>query len=266
MNAPAPQGIDGLSVEQLRAAVQAAQQRQLHLERELAVARGGLEDFTYTVSHDLRARLRHVTAYLGLLREELGPTLPAEAGGYLETANQAAVVMGRQIEGLMALSQLDRAALQEELIDPAVLIDEMRAAMAAHSAGRQIEWQIAADFPQLRGDAVMLRQLLGHLLSNAVKFTRPRAVAQIELGWHHPREAAYCTLFVRDNGVGFNPRQQERLFRVFQRLHSEAEFEGLGLGLALARRIVERHGGAIDAEGEPDAGCRISLTLPLAQT
>jgi light-regulated signal transduction histidine kinase (bacteriophytochrome) len=265
MNAPASQGSDGLSVEQLRAELQAAQRARQQLERQLAAARTGLEDFSYSVSHDLRAKLRHITAYLGLLREEFGGALPADAAGYLDTASQAAQGLSRQIDALMSLSKLDRSPLEAAVLDPNELITQLHAALAEQTADRQIQWQVARDFPALRVDALMLRQLLEHLLSNALKFTRPRAVAQIELGWQAASEGGSCTLFVRDNGVGFNPRQQERLFRVFQRLHSEAEFEGLGLGLALARRIVERHGGGIRAEGAPDAGCCISFSLPLAQ-
>ena len=264
-NAPLSQGVDGLSVEQLRAELQAAQLARQLLEQQLAAARTGLEDFSYTVSHDLRAKLRHVNAYLGLLREEFGGMLPDDAAGYLDTASQAAQGLGRQIDALMTLSRLDRSPLEATVFDPNELIAQTHAALAEQVAGRQIQWRVARDFPTLRVDALMLRQLIEQLLSNALKFTRPRTVAQIELGWQGSSEGGDCTLFVRDNGVGFNPRQQERLFKVFQRLHSEAEFEGLGLGLALARRIVERHGGSIRAEAEPDAGCRISFTLPRAQ-
>lgn len=242
----------------LRAELQLTQQ-------QLAAARAGLEDFAYTVSHDLRANLRHINAYIGLVREELGDRLDASAAGYMDTVSDAAQLMGRQIDGLMALSQLDRATLQETTLDLKALIEEVRASLAAQTAGRQIEWQVADDFPAVRADAALVRQVLGHLLGNAIKFTRPRSVAQVQIGWEGQPDAKDCTLFVRDNGVGFNPRMVDKLFRVFQRLHSASDFEGLGMGLALTRKIVALHGGTVQAEGAPDAGCRISFTLPRAQ-
>lgn len=242
------------------------EQELARLRSELQAARDALGDFAYVVSHDLRANLRHITAYAGLVREEFedgGDTLPAEALSYLETVTNAARLMGRQIDGLMAWSQLDRIELDPVPLDLSVLVAEAREALAPEAAGRQIDWRVAADVPPLRGDAALVRQLLGHLLSNALKFTRPRARADIEIGWQ-PAEAGRCALYLRDNGVGFNPRLQDKLFHVFQRLHSASEFEGLGLGLALARKIVERHGGRIEAEGTLDAGCCIRFTLPLA--
>lgn len=234
------------------------------LRAELQAARDALGDFAYVVSHDLRANLRHISAYAGLVREELGAAPPAEALTYLDTVTSAAKLMGRQIDGLMAWSRLDRAEMDNATLDVRGLLEEARQALADEAAGRQIDWQVAADLPPLRGDAALVRQLLGHLLSNALKFTRPRAPAVIHIGWQPPANEGLCTLFVRDNGVGFNPQQQDKLFHVFQRLHSASEFEGLGLGLALARKIVERHGGSIRAEGKPDAGCCIRFTLPLA--
>ncbi|PHM19841.1 MAG: two-component sensor histidine kinase [Curvibacter sp. PD_MW3] len=234
------------------------------LRAELQAARDALGDFAYVVSHDLRANLRHISAYAGLVREELGDSTPADVVSYLDTVTNAAKLMGRQIDGLMAWSQLDRAELDATTLDVQALVVEARHVLAAEAAGRQIDWQVAADLPRLRGDAVLLRQLFAHLLSNALKFTRPRAPAVISIGWQPADEDGLCLLFVRDNGVGFNPQQQGKLFHVFQRLHSASEFEGQGLGLALARKIVERHGGSIRAEGAPDAGCCIRFTLPLA--
>lgn len=234
-------------------------------QRQLEAARAGLEDFSYTVSHDLRANLRHINAYVGLVREELGERLDASVAGYMDTVSSAAKLMGRQMDGLMALSQLDRATLQETTLDLKALIEEVRASPAAQTSGRPIEWQVADDFPAVRGDAALVRQAWSHLLANAIKFSRPRSVAQVQMGWECQPGTKDCTLFVRDNGVGFNPRMADKLFRVFQRLHSASEFDGLGMGLALTRKIVALHGGTVRAEGAPDAGCRISFTLPLAQ-
>ena len=254
MREPAPPPEPELA--RLRAELEASQ-------RQLAVAKAGLADYAYTVSHDLRASLRHITAYVGLLREELGAAPGAELASYLDIVTKASQLMGRQIDGLTRWSQLDRVELLPAAQDLNQLIAQARQALGAEAVGRQIEWQVATDFPRVRGDATLLRELLSHLLSNALKFTRTRPQAVIEVGWQQPAEEG-CLVFVRDNGVGFNRRPQDKLFQVFQRLHSSTEFEGLGLGLALARKIVVLHGGSIRVEGAPDAGCRISFSLPLA--
>lgn len=231
------------------------------LRAELDAARAALGDFAYVVSHDLRAQLRHITAYSGLLREELEGRLSGDAAQLLDTVTHAAQLMGRQIDGLKEWAQLDRVELQPMTIDTAVLLAEVQQALAEQARGRQVQWQVAAELPSLRGDGALLRQLFAHLLSNALKFTRPRETAVIEIG----AEAAppgFVALQVRDNGVGYNPAQQAKLIHVFQRLHSASQFEGLGLGLALSRKIVERHGGSIAMEGAMDAGCCVTVTLP----
>lgn len=231
------------------------------LRAELDAARAALGDFAYVVSHDLRAQLRHITAYSDLLREELEGRLSGDAAQFLDTVTHAARLMGRQIDGLKEWAQLDRVELQPMAIDTGALLAEVQQALAEQARGRQVQWQVAAELPSLRGDGALLRQLFTHLLSNALKFTRPRETAVIEIG----AEAAppgFVALQVRDNGVGYNPAQQAKLFHVFQRLHSASQFEGLGLGLALSRKIVERHGGSIVMEGAVDAGCRVTVTLP----
>jgi light-regulated signal transduction histidine kinase (bacteriophytochrome) len=231
------------------------------LRADLRAARAALGDFAYVISHDLRAQLRHINAYGGLLREELEGKLSGDAAQFFDTLSHAAQLMGRQIDGLMAWSMLDRVELTPMTVDAAALLAEVRQALAEQAQGRKVQWQIAADLPRLRGDGALLRQLFTHLLSNALKFTRPRETAVIEVGGQAAPDGQVA-FYVRDNGVGYNPAQQDKLFHVFQRLHSAGQFEGLGLGLALARKIVERHGGSIRAEGAPDAGCRVSLTLP----
>jgi len=233
------------------------------LQAELQAARAALGDFAYVVSHDLRAQLRHINAYSGLLREELQGRLSGDAAHFLDTVSNAAQLMGRQIDGLMAWSLLDRVALQPMVVDAATLVSEARQALAKEALGRNIQWQVSATLPRLNGDAALLRQLFSHLLSNALKFTRTRETAVIEIGAETAPDGM-AALYVRDNGVGYNPAQQAKLFHVFQRLHSAGQFEGLGLGLALSRKIVERHGGSICIEGAPDAGCRVGFTLPRA--
>ena len=233
------------------------------LRAELQAARAALGDFAYVVSHDLRAQLRHINAYSDLLREELEGQLYGDGALFLDTITHAAQLMGRQIDGLMAWSHLDRAELQPLAVDAAALLAEVRQALAAEAPGRRVQWQVSADLPRFQGDGALLRQLFTHLLSNALKFTRPRETAVIEIGAETAPDGQ-AALYVRDNGVGYNPAQQARLFHVFQRLHSASQFEGLGLGLALARKIVERHGGSIRIEGAPDAGCRVTFSLPRA--
>lgn len=233
------------------------------LQRELGQARAELEDFTYSVSHDLRASLRHVTAYVQIIQEDLDDQVGAAMTSHLDTVSQAARQMGRQIDGLMELSRLTRADLQLTTVDAGQLVRDVVEALAPASEARTIAWQVAPDFPALRCDGVLVRQALTYLLSNAMKFTASRAVAEIKVQWQM-QDHNRCELTVSDNGVGFNPQYGKKLFHAFQRLHGAREFEGLGMGLALTRRIVERHGGAVSADGAPDAGCSIRFTLPLA--
>jgi len=233
------------------------------LRRELEAARDALGEFAYVVTHDLRAPLRHILAYSDLLREELGPRLQGEAAQFLETIGGAARLLARQIDGLKAWAQLGRVQLQPTVVDAAALLAELRQQLQPQASGRAVQWDIATDLPALRGDAALLRELFAQLLDNALKFTAPRALAQIAVRALPAAAADMVTIEVRDNGVGYNPAQQERLFRVFQRLHGSA-FQGLGLGLAMAQRIAQRHGGAIAIEGAPDAGCRVCVTLPRA--
>lgn len=233
------------------------------LEQQLAQAGQALEDFTHSVSHDLRASLRHVTSYLKIVREDLGDGLEPTTAGHLETAVQAAMQMGRLMDGLMVLSRAGQVEMHSSDVDLAQLLTGLRDQVAPETP-RQVEWQIAPDLPVVHADLALLGQALTHLLSNALKFTRACAVARIDIGWER-LESGHCELWIRDNGVGFDPRLQDRLFRVFQRLHSPKQYEGIGVGLAFARRVVERHGGSIRARGDLSPGCQITLTLPLAR-
>ncbi|MDO9198893.1 ATP-binding protein [Rhodoferax sp.] len=242
--------------------VAALQQENERLQRELSQARSELEDFTYSVSHDLRASLRHVNAYVQIIREDLGDQGDAATVTHLDTVSHAARQMGRQIDGLMELSRLTQANLEPTTVDAGELVRDVCAALAPALAGRSVEWQVAPDFPALACDAALIRQALTHLLSNALKFTGPRPLAEIKVTWQ-AHASGQCAITVTDNGVGFNAQYKDKLFHAFQRLHSAREFEGIGMGLALTRKIVERHGGVVWASGAPDAGCSISFTLPL---
>jgi two-component system OmpR family sensor kinase len=261
-----PPRLDAVQAE-LRVALAANAQ----LATQIAAAQAELEDFTFSISHDLRASLRHITAYAGLIREDLGDQLPAGVASHLDTVTHAAQHMGRMIDSLTELSRLGSAELHVDPADMGCLINDVRAELAGESAARQSVWQVADDFPLVRGDAALIRQLWRHVLSNALKFTRPRASAQVQVGWQwqpgpqpESHEAPRAQFFVQDNGVGFNAHFSHKMFHAFQRLHSARDFEGLGMGLALSRKIVARHGGAIEVQGDLDAGCRISFTLPLA--
>lgn len=233
------------------------------LQRQLAQARQALEDFTYSVSHDLRAPLRHVVSYLKILREDLPQPVDPAILSHLQTASDAAAQMARQMDGLLELSRLARQEMHFGAIDLQPLLAEIRRNLEPQAEGRPVHWQVAADLPRLQGDLALLGRLLQLLLDNALKFTRGRDPAVVRIGWRAVRPG-WCELQIEDNGAGFDPRFTERLFKAFQRLHSSRQFEGLGMGLALARAVVERHGGRIRAEGRPDAGCTVSLELPLA--
>ena len=233
------------------------------LQLQLAQAAQAVEDYTYSVSHDLRASLRHVSSYLSIVREDLGHGVDPAIVAHLDTAGEAAAHMAHLMDGLLELSRVGCAELQYSDVDLGLLISDLRHQMELDTAVRRIEWSVASDIALVRGDLALLGQMLACLLDNALKFTRQCAVARIEVGWSR-RHGGALELRIRDNGVGFDPRFQDRLFRVFQRLHNPREFDGLGVGLALARRVVERHGGTIWADGDMRPGCQVSLTLPIA--
>lgn len=247
----------------MSAELAAARQRIDALQGELARARAALEDFTYSVAHDLRAPLRHVSSYLKIIREDLGDNLQPETAGHLQTASDAAALIGRQIDALLLLSRLGRIELEWSQVDVGRLVSEVREQLAPGLAGRRVAWRVAPDLPVLPGDMALLGQMLGHLLGNACKFTAGCESALIEVDWRRVDDR-FGELVISDNGAGFDPRFQDRLFTVFQRLHSNKQFDGLGIGLAFARLVAERHGGTIQAEGALSGGCRIRLRLPLA--
>ena len=233
------------------------------LQRELLQARAELEEFTQSVSHDLRASLRHVTSYVQIVAEELGDGLKPDVAAHLKTVTQAARQMGRQIDGLTELSRLTGVLMQWTEVDLGALVRDVQRVTVPEPPGRVIEWQMAPDVPALRGDVLMLRQVLTHLFSNALKFSAAQAVTQIRLKWRMTDDGL-CAVTVTDNGVGFNPDYAGKLFHAFARLHSPREFEGLGMGLALTRKIIERHGGTVWATAALKAGCSVSFTLPMA--
>lgn len=249
--------------EEVSPALRAARDEVQALHQELALLRQRMEDFTYSVSHDLRAPLRHVSAYLKIIREDLPQPVEPAILSHLQTAGDAAALMGRQIDGLLELSRMGRVDMQWADVDLQRLVAEVQDKLAPEIGERVIDWQLATDLPHLHGDITLLGRLLQCLLSNAVKFTRATATARIRIGWQ-PVRPGWCELHIEDNGAGFDPRFADRLFKVFQRLHGGRQFDGLGVGLAMVRLVTERHGGTVRAEGAPHAGCRVSLLLPMA--
>ena len=227
------------------------------LQRELQAARDELQAFTYTVSHDLRAPLRHINAFAKIIEEDW-PTLPSEVAGHLITIRQSAQLLSRQLDGLTALSRLVQLPLQLALVDVAASVADAVTSLKPTAVPRPIDWQIAPELPRLWADAAMLRQVLGCVLDNAVKFTRAKDPALIHVSGEGLRDGGGI-LTIADHGVGFKPEQASQLFKVFARLHPVREFDGLGLGLVTSRKLMARMGGDIEITAEPEHGCKVTL-------
>jgi PAS domain S-box-containing protein len=228
---------------------------------ELAASNKQLQGFTYSVSHDLRAPLRHIDGFMELLQKKTGADLDEEGRHYMDAISGASRKMSRLIDGLLSFSQMGHHALTPQKMDLHNLVQGAIQELAPDTAGRRIDWRIG-DLPAVNGDATLLRMVLVNLIANAVKFTRPRDVARIEIGSLSATDGDETVIYVRDNGVGFDMAYADKLFGVFQRLHRPDEFEGTGIGLANVRRIVTRHGGRTWAEGVPDQGAAFFFSLP----
>ena len=228
---------------------------------EIAAAHRELETFSYSVSHDLQAPLRHIVGFLALLLNRYQALLPEDGQRWLTLVSESATQMGHLIQDLLTFSRLSRQPLTRLPVDLAAVAREMLAILVPAFPGREISIDIA-DLPPALGDAPLLRHVLGNLLGNALKFTATRAQAVITLGsLVQEGETVY---YVRDNGVGFDMQYAGKLFGVFQRLHSGTEYEGTGVGLAICQRIILRHGGRIWAEAAVDAGATFFFTLGAA--
>jgi PAS domain S-box-containing protein len=222
-----------------------------------------LEAFSYSVSHDLRAPLRHVDGFARILKDEYSPQIPQEAIRYLDRILDGATQMGQLIDDLLNLAQIGRKELKRKKLQMGSLVKEVMAELPAEAQERSIEWRIEP-LPEMNCDPGLVKLVFVNLLANAVKFTRKQAAAVIEVGTRITD--GQRAIFVRDNGVGFDPRYADKLFGVFQRLHRQEDFEGTGIGLVTVQRIVRRHGGEIWAESQVDAGTTFFFTLgPLAQ-
>ena len=230
--------------------------------RELETSNSELELFAYSVSHDLRAPLRHVVGFSELLQKQAASSLDEKSRRFLQTILESAKRMGNLIDDLLAFSRIGRAETKKTLVSLDQLIKDAVAEIGQDTGARIIDWKIEP-LPVCYGDRSMLKLVMVNLVSNAVKFTNMRARAVIEIGCLDRENEV--EVFVRDNGAGFDMQYVDKLFGVFQRLHLPEQFEGTGIGLATVRRIIHRHGGEVRAEGNVDQGATFYFSLPKAQ-
>ena len=227
---------------------------------ELEAMNKELEAFAYSVSHDLRAPLRHMVGYTELLQKNASSILDEKSHRYMMMILESAKRMGNLIDDLLAFSRIGRAETQMTLVSLEQLVKEALSEVRQETDGRNIVWSIGA-LPNVYGDRSMLRLALVNLIANAIKFTRTRPQAEIEIGCTDGKEDE-VVVFIRDNGVGFEMKYVNKLFGVFQRLHRAEEFEGTGIGLATVQRIIHRHGGRVWAEGVVDRGATFYFSVP----
>jgi PAS domain S-box-containing protein len=228
---------------------------------ELAVANRELEAFTYSVSHDLRAPLRHMGGFARILTEDCGPSLSQEGQRYLLRIIDGTQRMGLLVDELLKLARLGRHALVLQPTDLNSIVEDIVILLEPEAAGRTVQWKIDA-LPNAPCDAVLIKQVFQNLIGNALKFTRTRETAVIEIGCR--LEESKYVVFVRDNGVGFDMKYSDKLFGVFQRLHRAEEFEGTGIGLVTVQRIIHKHGGQVWAEAELNKGATFCFSLEVA--
>lgn len=230
------------------------------VNQQLRAAQQELEAFSYSVSHDLRAPLRHVVGFVDLLKKHSSDSLDGTAHRYLDTVSRAAKRMGTLIDDLLSFSRMGRKELTASIVNLNTIISQIIEDLKEETAGRPIEWKIL-EFPAVRGDSAMLQQVFSNLLENAVKFTRMTQKAVIMVDCDVTEKEMVVS--VSDNGAGFDMQYADKLFGVFQRLHHADQFEGTGIGLANVRRIIHRHGGRTWAEGKPNEGATFYFTIPI---
>jgi PAS domain S-box-containing protein len=248
--------------EQMETWHEALKKRVAERTEELEASNEELEAFSYSVSHDLRAPLRHINSFIAMLEEELGASVTSEAKNLLQLVAQSAMQMAHLVDDLLNFSRMGRQEMRRVTVRLGVLVQEAQQHFQTELAERDVEWVIG-DCPEVMGDPASLRQVFINLLSNALKYTRSRPRPRIEVGCKETPTEIIC--YVRDNGVGFDMQYAEKLFGVFERLHSSNQFEGTGIGLAIVRRIIQRHGGRTWAEAEVDRGATFYLSLPKEQ-
>jgi len=227
---------------------------------QLEAANQELESFCYSVSHDLRAPLRHIDGFTNLILQS-ETALTEKGRHHLDLVSAAAKRMAQLINDLLELSRNSRAEMRRVRVNLQKLVDEIIQRLQPEMEGRNISWK-KNELPEVQADPDLLQQVFSNLLLNAIKYTRPRNPAEIEIGCRQD-SANEVTIYVRDNGAGFDMKYVDKLFGVFQRLHRDEEFEGTGIGLANVRRIVARHGGRTWAEGKVNEGATFYFTLPI---
>jgi len=225
---------------------------------QLEAANKELEAFAYSISHDLRAPLRSIDGFSRILQDEYAPHLEAEAQRYLNIVRDNAQQMGHLIDDLLSFSRLSRKPLDKQRVDVNQLVRQALDEVRRAQPDRSVEL-ISGDLPPCEADPALLKQVWVNLLSNAFKFTGKREQARIEIGGQPDQDQP--VYFVRDNGAGFDMQYADKLFGVFQRLHRAEEYEGTGVGLAIVKRVVDRHGGRVWAEAEVDRGATFYFTL-----
>jgi PAS domain S-box-containing protein len=232
--------------------------RVLERTAQLEASNKELEAFTYSVSHDLRAPLRHMSGFTKILTEEFGSSLPAEGQHYLQRVGEGARQMGQLVDELLKLARVGRQELSVRVTGLNSVVTSVLTMLEPESQGQEVEWKIG-ELPFVECDPVLVRQVFQNLIDNALKYSRPRHPAVIEIGTSE--QNGRTVIFVRDNGVGFNMKYADKLFGAFQRLHRPEDFEGTGVGLATVQRIIQKHGGRVWAEAELDQGATFYFTL-----
>jgi PAS domain S-box-containing protein len=251
------------SRDELEAKVQKRTAQLSNANDELQSVNKELEAFAYSVSHDLRAPVRHIAGFTELLQKHAEPVLDEKSRRHITMILDSANRMGNLVDDLLAFSRIGRTEAQNTDVDLALAVKSVLAELTPDTQSRKITWRVG-DLPKAYGDPAMLRLVFTNLISNALKFTRTREQAEIQIGSlnHRSDEVA---VFVKDNGVGFDMKYKDKLFGVFQRLHSQEAFEGTGIGLATVERVVRRHGGRVWAESSVDHGATFFFALPTSE-
>ena len=251
-----------LAEDSLKALNETLEQKVKERTSQLEISNQELESFSYSVSHDLRAPLRHVTGFVELLNNHLKGNVDDQSQHYLKVISNATNDMGQLIDGLLSFSRMGKSQIENSKVDLNTMVKDVIADFQQEMNGRNINWNIS-ELPAISGDINMIRLVFSNLISNALKFTHLKELAKIEIGSEPDTENSdYVIIYIRDNGAGFDMQYKEKLFGVFQRLHSQKEYEGIGIGLANVKRIIQRHGGRVWADGALDAGAVFYFTLP----
>lgn len=229
--------------------------------RSQGLALRDMDAFAQILSHDLRSPLRHARGYLRLMREHAEKVDDPVQREYSQSAMQAIEGMNGMIDALLDFTRLSRVRVEAQAVPLGPLVQGLLVHLNRHPHAARVAWRIDPDLPVVRGDPMLLAQAFSHVLDNALKFTRSVQEPRIEVGWQEATDGTRL-FYVNDNGVGFDRRAADKVFTLFQRQHHSLDYEGMGVGLALMRRIIERHGGIVRCESSPGQGCRVSFTLP----